>query len=144
MELREGKTHVQKDTAFFLEECLSYSRTITDLPILVRMDGGNDSIDNLKVCVKEKSNFIIKRNPRREKPANWLMVAEQFRKCIQEREGKRVFFGSLEVIPKGMKTPVRQVYKVVERTIDKNGQILLIPILSLKFTGPFSRWNQRK
>lgn len=92
MELREGKTHVQKDTAFFLEKCLSYSRTITDLPILVRMDGGNDSVDNLKVCVKEKSNFIIKRNPRREKPANWLMVAEQFGKCIQEREGKRVFY----------------------------------------------------
>jgi hypothetical protein len=31
------------------------------------------------------------------------------------------------MIPKGMKTPVRQLKKVVERTIDKNVQILLIP-----------------
>ena len=126
-ELREGKTHVQKDTAVFLEKCLSYARTITDLPILVRMDGGNDSVDNLKVCVKERANFIIKRNPRREKPENWLMVDEQFGKCIQEGEGKRVFYGLVEVTPKGMSTPIRQVYKVVERTIDKNGQILLVP-----------------
>jgi Transposase DDE domain group 1 len=132
VELREGKTHVQKDTDVFLEKCLSYARTITDLPILVRMDGGNDSVDNLKVCVKEKANFIIKRNPRREKPENWLMVAEQFGKCIQEREGKRVFYGSVEVTPKGMSTPIRQVYKVVERTIDKNGQILLVPDINFE------------
>lgn len=128
VELREGSTHVQKDTDKFLEKCISYARTITNLPILVRMDGGNDSVENLKVCVNEENvNFIIKRNPRREKPENWLMVAEQFGKCIQEREGKRVFYGAVEVTPKKMKKPIRQVYKVVERTIDKNGQILLIP-----------------
>lgn len=127
VELREGKTHVQKDTAFFLKDCLSYAQTITELPILVRMDGGNDSVDNLKVCVEKQANFLIKRNPRREKPENWLMIAEQFGTCVQEREGKRVFYGAVEVVPKGMETPVRQVYKVVERTIDKHGQILLVP-----------------
>ncbi len=127
VELREGSTHVQKETDIFLKQSISYARIITDLPLLVRMDAGNDSIENLKVCVSEKANFIIKRNPRREKPETWLMVAEQFGKCIQEREGKRVFYGKMEVTPKGMKTPVRQIYKVTERTIDKNGQILLVP-----------------
>lgn len=81
---------------------------------------------NLKVCVKEEANFFIKRNPHREKAENWLMVAEQLGKCIQEREGKRGFYGSVEVTPKGMKKAIRQVYKMVERTIDTIGQILLV------------------
>lgn len=128
VELRNGSTHVQKDTDKFLEGCISHARAITELPLLVRMDGGNDSIDNLKVCVdKENVNFIIKRNPRRERPENWLMAAEQFGTCIEEREGKRVFHGAVEVTPKGMEKAIRQVYKVVERTIDRNGQILLVP-----------------
>lgn len=127
VELREGSTHVQKDTEKFLEKSIIYSRMITDLSLLVRMDAGNDSVENLKICVNEKADFIIKRNPRREKPENWLMVAEQFGKCVQEREGKRVFYGALETTPKGMKKAIRQVYKVTERTIDKNGQILLVP-----------------
>lgn len=127
VELREGSTHVQKDTEIFLKNSISYARMITDLPLLVRMDAGNDSAENLKVCVSEKVHFIIKRNPRREKPENWLMAAEQFGKCVQEREGKRVFYGAVETTPKGMEKSLRQVYKVVERTIDKNGQILLVP-----------------
>lgn len=100
---------------------------ITDLPLLVRLDGGNDSVDNLKICDKEKVDHIIKRNPRREKPENWLMAAEQHGKQVPSREGKRIFYGSVQVTPKGMKKPLRQVYKVVERTIDKHGQILLVP-----------------
>lgn len=127
VELREGSTHVQKETDKFLEKSIEYARMITDLPILVRMDAGNDSTDNLKVCVGKKVHFIIKRNPRREKPENWLMVAKQFGQCIQEREGKLVYYGAVETTPKGMEQSLRQVYKVVERTIDKNGQILLIP-----------------
>jgi len=127
VELREGSTHVQKDTEKFLEKSIKYARMITDISLLVRMDAGNDSVENLKVCVSEKANFVIKRNPRREKPENWLMVAEQFGKCVQEREGKRVFYGAVNATPKGMKNSIRQVYRVIERTIDKTGQILLVP-----------------
>jgi hypothetical protein len=127
VELREGKTHVQKDTAVFLEQCIHYSRMITDHPLLVRMDGGNDSAENLQVCLNEKADLIIKRNPRREKPETWLAIAKQKSKGIQEREGKQVFYGSVDVKPKGCDKSIRQIYKIVERTIDKDGQILLVP-----------------
>lgn len=127
VELREGSTHVQKDTDQFLQESIRYSKEITSLPILVRADAGNDSGDNLKVCVKEGVDLIIKRNPRREKPETWLMIAEQKGKQAPSRDGKRIFYGSVQVTPKGMEKPLRQVYKVVERTIDRHGQILIIP-----------------
>ncbi|WLR41464.1 IS1380 family transposase [Bacillus carboniphilus] len=127
VELREGKTHVQKGTDHFLQESIRYAKQITDLPLLIRLDGGNDSADNLKVCDEEKVDFIIKRNPRRENPETWLMIAKERGKEIEAREGKRIFYGSVEATPKKMGKPVRQIYKVVERTIDRNGQILLVP-----------------
>ncbi|SFL45221.1 Transposase DDE domain group 1 [Gracilibacillus orientalis] len=93
------------------------------------MDAGNDSIYNLKVCEKEGADLIVKRNPRREKPGARnvvLMIAEQQGKQLPSREGKRVFIGSISVTPKGLDKPLRQVYRVVERTIDKHGQFLLV------------------
>ncbi len=75
----------------------------------------------------EKADFIIKRNPRREKPETWLMIVGQKGNQAPSRGGKRIYYGSVPVTPKGMKNPLRQVYKVVERTIDKHGQILIIP-----------------
>ncbi|PLR84340.1 IS1380 family transposase [Bacillus sp. V33-4] len=126
-DLREGSAHVQNGTVTFLKESIRYAKQITHLPLLVRMDGGNDSADNLGTCLDESAGFIIKRNPRREKPEAWLAIAEQQGDCIHERDGKRVFYGSVMVKPKGLEIKVRQVYKVVERTIRKDGQILLIP-----------------
>lgn len=127
VELREGKTHVQKNTAPFLQESIRYSKMITDLPLLIRLDGGNDSAENLNVCDKAEVDFIIKRNPRREKLEDWLRIAEQDGRYVQSREGKRIFYGSVQATPKGMEKSLRQVYKIVERTIDKHGQVLLVP-----------------
>ncbi len=39
VELREGKTHVQKDTDVFLKESIRYAKELTNLPLLVRADG---------------------------------------------------------------------------------------------------------
>ncbi|MCL0062264.1 IS1380 family transposase, partial [Thermodesulfovibrionales bacterium] len=44
-----------------------------------------------------------------------------------EREGKTVYTGSTMKKPKGFDTPVRIAYKVIERTVLANGQILLVP-----------------
>ncbi|MBN2327071.1 MAG: transposase, partial [Candidatus Omnitrophica bacterium] len=65
-ELREGSQHCQKGTPAFLRETIGYAKRVTSSPLLVRMDSGNDSLDNLKICLGEKADWLIKRNLRRE------------------------------------------------------------------------------
>ncbi|MFD2880648.1 hypothetical protein ACFTAO_39445 [Paenibacillus rhizoplanae] len=55
--LSEGSTHLQKEAAAFLSHSLDYARCITDLPLLVRLDAGNDALENLNVCLNEKGGF---------------------------------------------------------------------------------------
>jgi len=43
-ELREGRQHCQKDTPALLDRALRHARQITDHPLLLRLDGGNDSV----------------------------------------------------------------------------------------------------
>lgn len=128
-ELREGKTHCQSGTAEFLRESIHYAQTITNRPLVLRMDSGNDSKDNLAVCQAEKPriDYIIKRNLRRESKELWLGIAQEKGICCEPREGKKVYMGAMDVKEKGFSMPLRMVFHVVERTIDKDGQILLIP-----------------
>ncbi len=67
-QLREGKQHCQKGTSEFLEKSIWYSKTIIDKPILVKMDSGNDSIENIKVCIKQEADYIKKGQPSQRKP----------------------------------------------------------------------------
>jgi hypothetical protein len=55
------------------------AKKLTTKPIFVRMDSGNDSVDNLKVCHAEgtSSDYIIKRNIRKEKISSWQAIAEE-------------------------------------------------------------------
>ena len=53
VELRPGSEHSQKGTVVFLRQTLRYARLITNAPLLVRMDSGNDSLGNIKICRKE-------------------------------------------------------------------------------------------
>lgn len=133
-ELREGKQHCQKETVKFLTETILYARRISNLPLLVRLDSGNDSSDNIRVCEDEKTkaDYIIKRNLRRESAETWLAIAQQNGFGCIEREGKTVYLGSVMWKPKGFDTKVRIVYKVIERTILKNGQVLLIPDIEVE------------
>jgi hypothetical protein len=129
VELREGKTHCQSGTAEFLKETIGYARRITNRPLLVRMDSGNDSKDNLKVChsSETKADYIIKRNLRKESKEAWLTIAQEKGICCEPREGKKVYIGFIECKEKGFTDPLRMVFRVIERTIRSDGQILLIP-----------------
>ena len=138
LELREGKQHCQKDTPALLARVLRDARRITDQPILVRLDGGNDSIDNIDIILEHNQNqtideaavdFIIKWNPRRVDKDEWLKTAEQQGCWAYPREGKRtaIFSETVTRTWKGYDYQVRRVIRISERTIDKHGQILLIP-----------------
>ena len=126
-ELREGSVHSQNGTPEFLQKTIELARQMTDQPLLVRMDSGCDSADNMKVCFQNEVDFIIKRNPRKETAEDWLAIAQAEGTCREVRPGKKVYTGySLSTI-KGTGVPIHIVFKVIERTIDANGQILLVP-----------------
>ena len=129
VEMRQGKDHCQKGTASFLDEAIRLSRAITDQSLLVRMDAGNDSRDNLQVCLEAGVNLLIKRNLRKEKPDFWLHYARQNGVAETPRLGKTVYRGVKEITFTwdGKSFPLRQVYSVTERTVLHDGQILLVP-----------------
>ena len=133
-ELREGKQHCQNEFLYTLERALPNARRLTDLPLLVRLDGGHDALETRVFLVQEQADYLLKWNPRRQDLDKWLAVAEQHGSWISPREGKRVATFSVyeEQIYHGKKYRFRRVMQVTERTIDKHGQGLLFPELEIE------------
>ena len=142
LELREGKQHCQKGTPALLEQALQNARSLTALPLLLRLDGGNDSIENIDVVLEfnaqhpkaEAVDFVIKWNPRQQDKEAWLAKAEQEGRWSFPRAGKRVALFSIthEKTWHGYDYTVRRVMRVTERTIDKQGQALLLPEIDIE------------
>lgn len=133
VEFQTGSTHCQKGTAAFLGQSIRYARQISDRRLLVRMDAGNDSVENLVVCRNDETgaDFMIKKNLRKESPEAWLMTAQQHGTYSEAREGKKVYRGSIMAPMRGLEKPVRMVFEVIERTIQSDGQVLLLPNIKL-------------
>lgn len=136
-ELREGKQHCQNGMVEFLLETIRLCKRLTDQPLLVRLDSGNDSIDNVAVLIDAGCYFIIKRNLRRESKDGWFDMAKQYCKNVTTpREGKTVYVGSdwKDVHSKQVEKEftLRTGYEITERTVDKYGQILLIPEIEVE------------
>jgi hypothetical protein len=127
LELRPGSDHSQKGTAVFLRRTLHYARLMNQSAFLVRLDSGNDSLDNIKVCRQEKAQYIIKRNLRWETPEEWLEIARECGQMEEPRPGKQVWLGERYVEKPGIKEPLRIVFCVTLRTMEADGQTLLIP-----------------
>jgi hypothetical protein len=133
-ELREGKQHCQKNTPEFLKETLELCHQLTDAPLLIRLDAGNDSAENLGILIEDGSWFIVKRNLRRGEPKQeWLDNVKSWCKDIRTpRDGKTMYVGTswkdvtYMDAEKNMKTMGMRIgYEVIERSSDKFGQILL-------------------
>eukprot|EP01008_Symbiontida_sp_HLA12_P002155 NODE_34_length_1806_cov_8.697564_g32_i0.p1 GENE.NODE_34_length_1806_cov_8.697564_g32_i0~~NODE_34_length_1806_cov_8.697564_g32_i0.p1 ORF type:complete len:443 (+),score=93.41 NODE_34_length_1806_cov_8.697564_g32_i0:252-1580(+) len=125
LELREGRQHCQRNTPKFIKETLDYARRITDQPILMRLDSGNDSKDNFVSADREDVHFIIKRNLRRESPEAWADLAKRKAKECVCRPGKSEWVGRTRVSIKGEPLPFPIVFKVSERYIKKDQRLLL-------------------
>ena len=139
-ELRIGKQHCQNGTPAFLRETLGQCGKMTGSPLLVRMDSGNDAAENIGILIDAGASYIVKRNPRRgETPEGWLdSVKDTCQDIRNPREGKTVHVGtsSKDIAYKDTEgnactKSIRIVYEVIERTIDKHGQILLSPEVEL-------------
>jgi hypothetical protein len=126
VEFREGSQHSQKETPAFLRESIRYAKMVTDKNLLVRLDAGNDSLDNIGICIEEGANWLIKRNLRRESLQEWLNIAQEKGQKATSREGKSVWRGETHRTVEGFAEPLRIVFDVTERTM-KDGQCLLVP-----------------
>lgn len=131
-ELRVGKQHCQKGTVEFLQETIRLCKKLTDQPLLIRLDSGNDSIDNVAVLIAEGCYFIIKRNLRRESKDGWLELAKRYCQNITNpREGKTVYVGSdwrtVSSHQFHKEFTLRAGYEITERTTDRHGQLLFVP-----------------
>jgi hypothetical protein len=127
LEHREGKQHCQKGTAEFLMETIWYTRLITGNKILVRLDSGNDSKENIKIFLNEGVDFLIKRNLRKENKKEWLEKAKAEGEIYYTDLKKTIWRGSTYKKINGINEEQRVVYDVTERRYERNGQKLLTP-----------------
>lgn len=138
-DFRVGKQHSQKGTPEFLVETIDLCNQLTDRKLLFRLDSGNDAAENIGIIMERGHHFIIKRNPRNESKEKWLALAKEHAPIHEQpRDGKDVYIGSTwkPITYAGMDgggkcSTIRVVFEIIERTIDKYGQVLLIPDIEL-------------
>jgi len=133
-ELRKGSDHCQKNTAPFLKETIQLARRLTRQPLLLRLDAGNDSGENVRICFDTEtvSDFIIKRNLRQESPEMWLDIAKEQGVVLNPRDGKTVYTGSVNWNISNLDRKGRIVFQVIERTSRADGQLLLVPEIEVE------------
>ena len=133
-ELREGKQHCQKEFLYTLERVLPNAKRLTDARLLVRLDSGHDAQETRDTLLQADVDYILKWNPRRHDPAAWLARADALNQWVTPRDGKRVTtFSDIDrQLVNGKTLCVRRVMQVTERTIDKHGQRLLLPMISVE------------
>jgi len=125
-ELRPGNQHCQDGTPEFLQRAIELARQVTDGKLLVRMDAGNDDLENLRILRKNRRvGWIIKRNLRKESESEWLEEAQALGKWEEPRPGKEVYTGETWRERDGKL--YRIVFEVIQRTIAADGQRLLLP-----------------
>ena len=125
-ELREGKQHCQNGTVEFLQETIKFCHKMTDKPLLICLDSGNDSIDNVAVLM-DTGCFFISIGTFAGKAR---MIGLKWQSSTA-RDGKTVYIGSdwKTVTSKqfNKEFTLRTGYEITERTIDKYGQFNLVP-----------------
>ena len=133
-ELREGKQHCQKEFIYALERIVPRARSLTDKPLLMRLDSGHDARENRFWLAEQDVDFLIKWNPRAQDMTVWMDVADDLGSWQQVRDGKRICIFDEQDSEEycGETRSFRKVTRLTERTIDKHGQRLLIPDIRLE------------
>jgi hypothetical protein len=118
---------------------LALPETVKDKDLLFRLDSGNDSIQTLEALLgkdekeaketgKNGRHIILKRNLRQEDKQTWLDLAKEYGRGETIRNGKIRYTGKLKLdCPVNNRYPgVDVVFEVIERTIDRSDQQLMI------------------
>ncbi len=132
-ELRPGKQHCQSGTTAFIARSVETLQTLgLGGKCLLRLGSGNDAADNFDAFGDHY--LIVKRNPRRECPEQMLALARRVGDKQDSREGKNVYTGFFDHFHPGddqNRPCVPVAFEVIERTIDIDGQKLLVPKLEM-------------
>lgn len=142
--LRPGVQHSASETDFNLERVLPMAQRLSaagpKAPILARLDSGFDSarlmrsIESCNISGLPQVDWLIKWNPRTTDVAALAarLDADPLTQWEQPRAGKRVSVWEHAVTIEGVNRPVRRVLRLIERRIDKHGQVLIVPELALE------------
>jgi len=134
LDLREGSQHAQKEFVPFLEKAVARARRLTKKKLLVRMDSAHCAVGNLvEFRGHEKVSYIVKWNPRKADPWAWRDRVFAQGRVSEPRPGKRVGLTTVYETHEVKKKKYRfmRVMRVTERTIDKRGQMLMVPDIEL-------------
>ncbi|RPJ07932.1 MAG: IS1380 family transposase [Deltaproteobacteria bacterium] len=135
VELRPGSQHSQKGFIDFIKRVVAGARDLTNQPLLVRADSGNDAFETLVALEDaENTHYIVKWNPRKSDTVAWRDKVFAEGPVKTPREGKRV--GTIVVEERKKVEEItyilKRIVRVTERTIDKHGQFLLAPDITLE------------
>jgi hypothetical protein len=136
--LRPGVQHSALESEYNLERALPMAASLVSSALLVRADSGFCSVKLMQSItaqaklVAREIAFIIKWNPRTS-PVEAIAakrVADTSTQWMSARAGKRECLWQEALSLEGVGSdanPVRRVYRLSERTIDKHGNALLLP-----------------
>ena len=134
VELRPGSQHSQNGFVDFINRAIAGAKDLTKQPLLVRADAGNDALETLAALEDAETHYIVKWNPRKSDTVAWRDKVFADGPVKTPRIGKRV--GTIVVTEhKAIKETTytfQRIVRVIERTIDKKGQFLLAPEITLE------------
>ena len=138
--LLPGSQHPQKEFIPYIQETLARVRQFCLQKLLLRADSAHDAAVNLAELSRHRRvDYIIKWNPRRKECGAWTQHAFEKGKISYPRSGKRVAlfsvkekqtFTDADDIERTI--TLRRVMRVIERTIDKKGERLLVPDIEVE------------
>lgn len=138
LELRPGSQHSAAETDYTLQRVLPRALALTELRLLVRADSGFDSLRLFAECLayRERLDLIVKWNPRgyAVDGCHATRLADASTVWVEHRAGKRSTTWSETSERRHGETTyhLRRVMRLIERTIDRDGQQLLLPKLELE------------
>jgi hypothetical protein len=134
VELRPGSQHSQKGFLPFLRRVLYRARRLVgpERHLLVRLDSAHDALQTrTELADADATDFIVKWNPRKQDVEAWWQRAEKEEKVTSDprRPGKRTALldETISCEHEGRAYTFRRLVRLVERTVDRKGQPLLLP-----------------
>lgn len=134
LELRPGSQHSQKEFLPFLRRVLYRARRLVgpDRKLLVRLDSAHDAQQTrVELSDAEATDWILKWNPRKQDVEAWWQRAEKDKVVTSDpkKPGRRTALLEERIAceHEGRSYAFRRIVRVVERTMDRKGQPLLLP-----------------